>query len=40
MNEIRSGYYRISVKALILSADRDKFLICEEESGIWELPGG
>lgn len=40
MNEIPDCYYRISVKALILNAARDKFLICEEESGIWELPGG
>lgn len=40
MNEIRNGYYRISVKALVLNDSRDKFLICEEESGVWELPGG
>lgn len=40
MNEIRNGYYRVSVKALVLNETRDKFLICEEESGIWELPGG
>jgi len=40
MNEIRSGYYRVSAKALILNESRDKFLICEEASGMWELPGG
>ena len=40
MNEIRNGYYRVSVKALVLNETRDKFFICEEESGIWELPGG
>lgn len=32
--------YRISIKALILNETRDKFLICEEENGIWDLPGG
>jgi ADP-ribose pyrophosphatase YjhB (NUDIX family) len=40
MIEIPECYYRVSVKALILNETRDKFLICEEESGIWELPGG
>lgn len=40
MNEIRSGYYRVSVKALILNDTRDKFLICEEDNGMWDLPGG
>lgn len=33
-------FYRISIKALILNATRDKFLICQEENGKWELPGG
>lgn len=40
MNEIPECFYRVSVKALVLNETRDKFLICEEESGIWELPGG
>jgi len=40
MNEIPNCYYRVSVKALILNGTRDKFLICEEENGVWELPGG
>ena len=40
MGEIPNCYYRVSVKALILNETRDKFLICEEESGVWELPGG
>ncbi len=39
-NEIRSGYYRVSVKALVLNELRDKFLIVREENGRWELPGG
>jgi len=40
MNEIPECYYRVSIKALVLNETRDKFLICKEESGIWELPGG
>jgi len=40
MNEIPNCFYRVSVKALILNDTRDKFLICEEENGVWELPGG
>jgi len=40
MNEIPDCYYRVSVKALILNEDRSKFLVCEKESGVWELPGG
>lgn len=40
MNEIPECFYRVSVKALILNEAKDKFLICEEESGTWELPGG
>ena len=38
MNEIPDCYYRVSVKALILNEDRSKFLVCEKESGVWELP--
>ncbi len=40
MSEIPDCFYRVSVKALVLNETRDKFLICEEESSIWELPGG
>ena len=40
MIEIPNCYYRVSVKALILNETRDKFLICKEETGKWELPGG
>lgn len=39
-NSVPDCYYRISIKALVLNETRDKFLICEEESGTWELPGG
>jgi ADP-ribose pyrophosphatase YjhB (NUDIX family) len=38
--EIENCFYRISIKALVLNETRDKFLICKEESGVWELPGG
>ena len=40
MNEIPEFFYLVSVKALVLNETKDKFLICEEESGVWELPGG
>jgi 8-oxo-dGTP diphosphatase len=38
--EIPECFYRVSVKALVLNDTRDKFLICEEENGVWDLPGG
>jgi len=38
--EIKSGYYRISVNALILNEERDKFLVCKKVNGNWVLPGG
>jgi 8-oxo-dGTP diphosphatase len=38
--EIPECFYRVSVKALVLNETRDKFLICEEEAGTWDLPGG
>lgn len=37
---IKSGYYRVSIKALILDETRTKFLIVQEDNDIWELPGG
>ncbi len=40
MEQLPECFYRVSVKALILNESRDKFLVCKEESGIWELPGG
>lgn len=33
-------FYRISVKALILNDERDKFLIVQEDNGRWDIPGG
>ena len=38
--EIENCFYRVSVKALVLNETKDKFLICKEEDGWWELPGG
>lgn len=38
--EIENCFYRISIKALILNKERNKFLITKEENGEWELPGG
>jgi ADP-ribose pyrophosphatase YjhB (NUDIX family) len=40
MNELPNCFYRVSVKALILNETRDKFLLCKEADGRWELPGG
>lgn len=38
--EIINGYYRLSVKALIFDETRTKFLLVQEDSGKWDLPGG
>jgi len=38
--ELPSGYYRVSVKGLILDETRKKFAVTLENSGWWELPGG
>lgn len=35
-----STFYRVSIKALVLSEDRKKFLVVSEDNGYWELPGG
>ncbi len=40
METIPQRFYRVSVKALILNEARDSFLICQEDNGKWELPGG
>lgn len=39
MPDIPNGYYRISIKALIVNEEK-KFLLFQEENGTWELPGG
>jgi ADP-ribose pyrophosphatase YjhB (NUDIX family) len=33
-------FYRLSINALITNDARNKFLICQEDNGKWELPGG
>jgi len=38
--EIPNCFYRVSIKALVLNETRDKFLVCRESVGFWELPGG
>ena len=40
MHTIPERFYRVSVKALILNETCDKFLICKEDNGKWELLGG
>ena len=35
-----NGFYRVSIKALLLNESRDKFAIILEDNGWWELPGG
>lgn len=40
MSTIPNRFYRVSIKALILNEERDKFLIIQEDNGKWELPGG
>ena len=32
--------YRISIKGLLLDETRTKFLVVQEDNGLWELPGG
>ena len=40
MDDIRSGFYRVSIKGLILDETRKKFAVVLEDNGWWELPGG
>lgn len=39
-SEIPNGFYRVSIKGLILDETRKKFAIILEDNGLWELPGG
>jgi 8-oxo-dGTP diphosphatase len=39
MDTVPDHFYRTSVKALILNEEK-KFLLIQEEDGLWELPGG
>jgi 8-oxo-dGTP pyrophosphatase MutT (NUDIX family) len=38
-SNIPDCFYRISIKALVLDKD-GKFLLCREDDGRWEFPGG
>lgn len=38
--EIKNCYYRVSIKALIFNDAKDKFLLCRNADGRWDLPGG
>ena len=40
MNEVPNCFYRVSVKALVLNEERNRFLLVREERGVWDLPGG
>lgn len=40
MSNIPECYHRVTIKALVLNETRDKFLLCHEECGKWDLPGG
>ncbi|MFA7286581.1 MAG: NUDIX hydrolase [Patescibacteria group bacterium] len=40
MTQIPECFYRVSIKGLILDETRTKFLVCLEDNGLWELPGG
>lgn len=40
MEDIPNGFYRVSIKGLILDETRKKFVIILEDNGWWELPGG
>lgn len=40
MTQLRSKYYRVSIKALVLNKERDKFLVMRQENDVWDLPGG
>ncbi len=40
MIEVPNCFYRLSIKGLILNETKDKFLVVQEENGLWELPGG
>ncbi|MFA6007731.1 MAG: NUDIX hydrolase [Candidatus Shapirobacteria bacterium] len=37
--EIANNFYRTSIKALIFDENK-RFLLCKEENGHWDFPGG
>lgn len=38
-SDIPNCFYRVSIKALVLD-EEGRFLLCREDVGKWELPGG
>lgn len=36
---IPDGYYRTSIKGLIFDSSK-RFLLCQEDNGFWDFPGG
>src|SRR3989344_8878293 len=38
--ELPDGYYRVSIKGLILDKTHRKFAVTLGDNGFWELPGG
>jgi 8-oxo-dGTP diphosphatase len=38
--DVPQCFYRVSVKALILDDERQRFMVVQEHDGMWELPGG
>ncbi len=38
--DLPNCHYRVSIKGLVLDETRTKFLVVEENNGLWELPGG
>ncbi len=40
MIDIPNGFYRVSIKGLILDETKEKFAVILEDNGWWELPGG
>ncbi len=40
MTQTPQHFYRVSIKGLILDETRTRFLVVQEDDGLWELPGG
>jgi ADP-ribose pyrophosphatase YjhB (NUDIX family) len=38
--QLRSKYYRVSAKALVLDETKAKFLLMRQDNGVWDMPGG
>ncbi len=40
MTQTPQHFYRVSIKGLVLDETRTKFLVVQEDTELWELPGG